>query len=107
MAIQSKPASEAIPPSSTVLALFNDAYDPDPEKILCAGINYRSHAAETGLGTPVIGLQALDRLVGQSEALQAVKQRVAKVARGMAPVFVLVIGPVNLPSTMPVHASQG
>ena len=46
------------------------------------------HAVDTGLGTPAIGLQALDRLVGQSEALQAVKQRVAKVARGMAPVLV-------------------
>jgi two-component system response regulator PilR (NtrC family) len=46
------------------------------------------HAAETGLGTPAIGQQALDRLVGQSDALQAVKQRVAKVARGMAPVLV-------------------
>src|SRR4029453_9686443 len=25
---------------------------PDPEKILCAGINYRSHAAETGRELP-------------------------------------------------------
>src|SRR5438045_1206705 len=25
---------------------------PDPEKILCAGINYRSHAAETGRDLP-------------------------------------------------------
>ena len=31
---------------------------------------------------------ALDRLVGASEAMQGVKQRVAKVARGMAPVLI-------------------
>src|SRR5450830_1707369 len=47
-----------------------------------------THAVESGLGTPAIGLQALERLVGQSETLEAVKQRVAKVARGMAPVLV-------------------
>ena len=32
--------------------------------------------------------QALDRLVGNSQAMQHVKQRIAKVARGMAPVLV-------------------
>lgn len=34
------------------------------------------------------GPTAIDRLVGQSQALQNVKQRIAKVARGMAPVLV-------------------
>ena len=34
------------------------------------------------------GAAALDRLVGDSEAMQAVKQRIVKVARGMAPVHV-------------------
>ncbi|MDD0812072.1 sigma-54 dependent transcriptional regulator [Curvibacter sp. RS43] len=38
--------------------------------------------------TPVAGQQALERLVGLSEALQAVKQRISKVARGMAPILV-------------------
>lgn len=47
-----------------------------------------SHPAGPGLNTPPAGVQALDRLVGQSEALQAVKQRIGKVARGMAPVLV-------------------
>jgi two-component system response regulator PilR (NtrC family) len=35
-----------------------------------------------------VGGTALDRLVGESEAMRNVKQRVAKVARGMAPVLV-------------------
>ena len=47
-----------------------------------------AHPVEAGLGTPPGGLQALERLVGQSEALQSVKQRIGKVARGMAPVLV-------------------
>lgn len=47
-----------------------------------------AHPVEPGLGTPPGGLQALERLVGQSEALQSVKQRIGKVARGMAPVLV-------------------
>lgn len=34
------------------------------------------------------GQTALDRLVGTSEAMRAVKQRVSKVARGMAPVLI-------------------
>jgi two-component system response regulator PilR (NtrC family) len=37
-------------------------------------------------GTP--GQQALNRLVGSSAAMQGVKQRIVKVARGMAPVLV-------------------
>ena len=43
-------------------------------------------------GTPTAGTaahaSALDRLVGNSEAMRTVKQRIAKVARGMAPVLV-------------------
>ncbi|HSV50873.1 MAG TPA: sigma-54 dependent transcriptional regulator [Burkholderiaceae bacterium] len=34
------------------------------------------------------GSSALERLVGESEAMQAVKQRIAKVARSMAPVLI-------------------
>lgn len=34
------------------------------------------------------GITALERLVGDSEAMQAVKQRIAKVARSMAPVLI-------------------
>ena len=40
---------------------------PDPEKILCAGINYRSHAAETGRDlpkAPSMFLRFVDTLVG-------------------------------------------
>ncbi len=35
-----------------------------------------------------VGIAALDRLVGASEAMRLVKSRIAKVARGMAPVLV-------------------
>ena len=37
---------------------------------------------------PVQGASALDRLVGESEPMRLVKSRIAKVARGMAPVLV-------------------
>src|SRR5262249_10342735 len=40
---------------------------PDPEKILCVGINYRDHAAETGRDTmsnPQIFLRLTNTLVG-------------------------------------------
>jgi 2-keto-4-pentenoate hydratase/2-oxohepta-3-ene-1,7-dioic acid hydratase in catechol pathway len=40
---------------------------PDPEKIICAGINYRSHAAETGRDLPVkpsVFARFADTLVG-------------------------------------------
>ena len=40
---------------------------PDPEKILCAGINYRSHAAETGRDipkSPSMFVRFVDTLVG-------------------------------------------
>ena len=40
------------------------------------------------LADPMTGSGALDRLVGESEAIRTVKQRVAKVARGMAPVLI-------------------
>ena len=39
-------------------------------------------------GRPVSGEAALDRLVGGSQAIRGVKERIAKVARGMAPVLV-------------------
>ena len=44
--------------------------------------------ARTGTANVRHGPTALDRLVGESQAMQNVKQRVAKVARGMAPVLV-------------------
>ncbi|WP_431276765.1 sigma-54-dependent transcriptional regulator [Variovorax ureilyticus] len=46
---------------------------------------------ETGRATPAIGATgaaALERLVGESEPMRLVKARIAKVARGMAPVLV-------------------
>ena len=44
--------------------------------------------ARTGSASDYSGPTALDRLVGESRVMQNVKQRVAKVARGMAPVLV-------------------
>lgn len=47
--------------------------------------------AEAGRSAPapaVQGASALDRLVGESEPMRLVKSRIAKVARGMAPVLV-------------------
>jgi two-component system response regulator PilR (NtrC family) len=48
----------------------------------------RSPAAAPGAGPVLSGSGALDAMVGDSPAMQAVKQRIAKVARGMAPVLV-------------------
>src|SRR5262245_38158318 len=45
---------------------------PNPEKILCAGINYRSHAAETGRELPKqpsMFVRFTDTLVGHEGAL--------------------------------------
>ncbi|MFY3385788.1 sigma-54-dependent transcriptional regulator [Paracidovorax sp. MALMAid1276] len=47
----------------------------------------RSGASAAAADVPG-GNAALDRLVGESEAMRNVKQRVAKVARGMAPVLI-------------------
>ena len=44
-----------------------------------------SAASGTGAGTPA---GALEALVGRSQAMQLVKQRIAKVAKGMAPVLI-------------------
>ncbi|KAB2902025.1 MAG: sigma-54-dependent Fis family transcriptional regulator [Burkholderiaceae bacterium] len=41
-----------------------------------------------GQSDPQSAAAALERLVGESEPMQAVKQRIAKVARGMAPVLI-------------------
>jgi two-component system response regulator PilR (NtrC family) len=49
-----------------------------------AGFGERSDAP----ALPVNGAAALDRLVGDSEPMRRVKSRIAKVARGMAPVLV-------------------
>ena len=54
----------------------------------------RAAAAEPGepradaLAVPASGITALQRLVGDSEPMRLVKSRIAKVARGMAPVLV-------------------
>ncbi|QNK71612.1 sigma-54-dependent Fis family transcriptional regulator [Variovorax sp. PAMC26660] len=45
-------------------------------------------SSETPLVTTGSGAAALDRLVGDSEPMRLVKSRIAKVARGMAPVLV-------------------
>lgn len=59
-----------------------------PETLVIAARELPHAVDGTVPGTPPAGLQALDRLVGQSDALQSVKQRIGKVARGMAPVLV-------------------
>jgi two-component system response regulator PilR (NtrC family) len=47
-----------------------------------------STANEAAAVTSGTGIAALDRLVGESEPMRLVKSRIAKVARGMAPVLV-------------------
>ncbi len=54
-----------------------------------AAASARSHPAEQPGAAPVLNAGgALDAMVGESPGMQAVKQRIAKVARGMAPVLV-------------------
>ena len=47
-----KKAAEAATPDHRLVDVRLLPPIPDPEKILCAGINYRSHAAETGRDLP-------------------------------------------------------
>jgi len=47
-----------------------------------------AHRHAEAAGTPAGGTSALQRLVGGSRAMQQVKERIAKVARSMAPVLV-------------------
>jgi two-component system response regulator PilR (NtrC family) len=56
-----------------------------PEKAAAASTSGRAEAAS---GTGSSGVAALDRLVGDSDPMRLVKSRIAKVARGMAPVLV-------------------
>ena len=59
---------------------------PAPRAARSGGVQGR-HTASGGADAHAAGT-ALDRLVGTSEAMRNVKQRVAKVARGMAPVLI-------------------
>ncbi|ADU35233.1 sigma-54-dependent transcriptional regulator [Variovorax paradoxus] len=56
------------------------------EKAAAASIT--SERAEAAPVTGSSGIAALDRLVGESDPMRLVKSRIAKVARGMAPVLV-------------------
>ncbi|MGJ7608483.1 sigma-54-dependent transcriptional regulator [Variovorax sp. LT1R20] len=56
-----------------------------PEKAAVASTSERAGAASV---TGSSGVAALDRLVGESDPMRLVKSRIAKVARGMAPVLV-------------------
>jgi two-component system response regulator PilR (NtrC family) len=47
-----------------------------------------NNSADATVVTSGTGIAALDRLVGESEPMRLVKSRIAKVARGMAPVLV-------------------
>jgi 2-keto-4-pentenoate hydratase/2-oxohepta-3-ene-1,7-dioic acid hydratase in catechol pathway len=61
-----KVASEAKPDRKLADVIFRPVL-PRPEKILCAGINYRSHAAETGRELPMqpsMFVRFADTLVG-------------------------------------------
>ena len=58
---------------------------PAPRAARTGGVQGRNAVSSAD---PVAAGTALDRLVGTSEAMRNVKQRVAKVARGMAPVLV-------------------
>lgn len=59
---------------------------PAPRALRSGGSQNRSIALAST--APVGTAHALDRLVGESEAMQNVKQRVLKVSRGMAPVLI-------------------
>ena len=55
---------------------------PDPQRIVCVGINYRSHAAETGRDispAPSVFLRLADTLLGHGQAL--VRPRVSDAVR--------------------------
>ena len=57
---------------------------PSPRAARSGGHSRQAHSATEALGAGT----AVDRLVGESEAIRNVKQRVAKVSRGMAPVLI-------------------
>src|SRR5580693_9606100 len=66
MAAMQKAAQEATPDHQLADITFRPAI-PSPGKILCAGINYRSHAAETGRELPMqpsMFVRFTDTLVG-------------------------------------------
>jgi len=58
---------------------------PPPRAVRSNGSSRLTHAVAHEFGS---ANAALDRLVGESEAIRNVKQRVAKVSRGMAPVLI-------------------
>ena len=57
---------------------------PSPRAARSGGQSRQAHSATESLGAGT----ALERMVGESEAIRNVKQRVAKVSRGMAPVLI-------------------
>jgi two-component system, NtrC family, response regulator PilR len=59
-----------------------------PKAVRSSAPATRALAAAERTGAGGAGSAALERLVGDSEAMQAVKQRIAKVARSMAPVLI-------------------
>jgi 2-keto-4-pentenoate hydratase/2-oxohepta-3-ene-1,7-dioic acid hydratase in catechol pathway len=71
MAAIRKAAAEAAPDAKLADVAFLPVV-PQPRKILCAGINYRSHAAETGRALPKqpsLFIRFADTLVGHGGAM--------------------------------------
>jgi len=71
--------------ASAVQATRAPAVQVKPAQAASAGIGERAADAQPVTGS---GVAALDRLVGDSDPMRLVKSRIAKVARGMAPVLV-------------------
>jgi two-component system response regulator PilR (NtrC family) len=63
--------------------------DPAPPAPRIVGLGLQSGGVVAGAGVlPSLGEAALQRLVGESSGMRAVKERIVKVARSMAPVMV-------------------
>jgi two-component system response regulator PilR (NtrC family) len=71
--------------ASAVQATRAPAVQVKPAQAASTGISERAADAQPVTGS---GVAALDRLVGDSDPMRLVKSRIAKVARGMAPVLV-------------------
>ena len=62
--------------------------NPVPPTIRTKGLASMSGDTDAGVAAPSLGEAALQRLVGESAGMRAVKERIVKIARSMAPVMV-------------------
>ena len=73
---------------AVVASAVHDQAVPPPAKVPAPALPGAVGNSEKPSAPPSTSDAALDRLVGDSEAMRLVKSRIAKVARGMAPVLV-------------------